>query len=160
MALSLCTVAQTSHNLSSSNSFCQKRCYSSGFLFGITDSTTLTTKNASSFIQKRESSNGVPRRTIRAAIGLGGPPKSDLKVEIGDKIRVTAPLKVYHVPKVKEFDLEGKEGILKDILGTWKGIPVSANLPYKVQFFTQVNEKEVKFFTHLQEGEFEVVNDN
>ncbi|KAG9151856.1 hypothetical protein Leryth_002127, partial [Lithospermum erythrorhizon] len=33
--------------------------------------------------------------------------------EIGAKIRVKVPLKVYHIPKVPEFDLDGKIGTMK-----------------------------------------------
>lgn len=76
---------------------------------------------------------------------------------IGSKIRVTQPVKVFHVPKHPEFQLQGHEGELKDVLKSWKGKPISANLPYKVQFVLDFEGKQVKFFAHLKEDEFEVI---
>ncbi|KAI5079218.1 hypothetical protein GOP47_0006889 [Adiantum capillus-veneris] len=76
---------------------------------------------------------------------------------IGSRIRVSKPLTVYHVPKHPNFDLQGCEGELKDILKSWKGKPLSANLPYKVQFLLDLDGKQVKFFAHLTKDEFEVV---
>lgn len=76
---------------------------------------------------------------------------------IGSRIRVSKPLKVVHVPKHPEFDLQGLEGELKEVLKSWKGKPISANLPYKVQFVLDLQGKQVKFFAHLKEDEFEVI---
>lgn len=61
------------------------------------------------------------------------------------------------MPKKPEFDLAGCEGEIKDVLKNWKGKPLSANLPYKVQFVLDIDGKQVKFFAHLKEGEFEVI---
>eukprot|EP00250_Pteridium_aquilinum_P022594 c25436_g1_i1 orf=165-662(+) len=77
--------------------------------------------------------------------------------DVGSRIRVSKSLKVFHVPKHPEFDLEGCEGELKDVLTSWKGKPISANLPYKVQFVLDLEGKQVKFFAHLKEDEFEVI---
>ncbi|PON36537.1 Lipoyl synthase [Parasponia andersonii] len=80
------------------------------------------------------------------------------EAKIGARVRVKVPLKVYHVPKVPELDLLGKEGQIKQYVGLWKGKRISANLPYKVEFFTEVEGRgSVKFFSHLREDEFEYV---
>ncbi|MCO5553570.1 hypothetical protein L7F22_007093 [Adiantum nelumboides] len=76
---------------------------------------------------------------------------------IGSRIRVSKPLTVFHVPKHPNFDLQGYEGELKDVLKSWKGKQISANLPFKVQFILDLDGKQVKFFAHLKEDEFEVV---
>ncbi|KAG6573782.1 hypothetical protein SDJN02_25609, partial [Cucurbita argyrosperma subsp. argyrosperma] len=77
---------------------------------------------------------------------------------IGAKVRVKVPLKVYHVAKLPEANLEGMEGVLKDYVRVWKGKHVSANLPYKVEFVVPVEGRPpVKFVAHLKEDEFEYV---
>eukprot|EP00271_Cylindrocystis_brebissonii_P015513 TRINITY_DN38422_c0_g1_i1.p1 TRINITY_DN38422_c0_g1~~TRINITY_DN38422_c0_g1_i1.p1 ORF type:complete len:181 (+),score=14.80 TRINITY_DN38422_c0_g1_i1:74-616(+) len=93
----------------------------------------------------------------QVAVDLGGSPSSEHKAGVGNRIKVTVPLKVYHVPKVPEFNLEGLEGEVKEVLGQWKGKPVSANLPLKVQFETEVDGKTTKFVAHLKDDEFEVL---
>ncbi|XP_057447361.1 ferredoxin-thioredoxin reductase, variable chain-like [Lotus japonicus] len=76
--------------------------------------------------------------------------------KVGARVRVKVPLKVYHVPKVPEFDLEGAEGEIKQYVALWKGKKISANFPYKVQFVTEIEGRgAVKFFAHLKEDEFE-----
>ncbi|CAL1374927.1 unnamed protein product [Linum trigynum] len=79
---------------------------------------------------------------------------------IGAKVRVTAPLKVYHVPRVPEVDLTGKEGVLKQYVGLWKEKTISANLPYKVEFLLEVEGRSapVKFSAHLRDDEFEYLD--
>lgn len=78
--------------------------------------------------------------------------------KIGAKVRVKVPLKVYHVGKLPEADLEGMEGVVKDYVRVWKGKKVSANLPYKVEFIVPVEGRPpVKFVAHLKEEEFEYV---
>ncbi|XP_019186424.1 PREDICTED: ferredoxin-thioredoxin reductase, variable chain-like [Ipomoea nil] len=81
--------------------------------------------------------------------------------KIGSKVRVTAPLKVYHVPKVPEFDLTGRTGVLKQYAALHKGKPISANLPYKVEFVVEGMEGRkgpLKFVAHLREDEFEFLD--
>ncbi|CAH8361334.1 unnamed protein product [Eruca vesicaria subsp. sativa] len=81
------------------------------------------------------------------------------KAKVGSLIRVTAPLKVYHVNRIPEVDLEGMEGKLKDYVAVWKGKRISANLPYKVEFFKEVEGRgPVKFVAHLKEDEFEFID--
>lgn len=82
----------------------------------------------------------------------------DAGAKIGARVRVKVPLKVYHVPKVPEVDLTGMEGQIKQYVGVWKGKRISANLPYKVEFVTEIQGRgPVKFFAHLKEDEFEYV---
>ncbi|KAL8542256.1 hypothetical protein ACS0TY_003210 [Phlomoides rotata] len=82
--------------------------------------------------------------------------------KLGSKVRVTVPLKVYHVPKLPELDLSGKVGVLKDYVGVYKGKKISANMPYKVEFLAEEvsgrNGKPVKFVTHLKDDEFEFLD--
>jgi hypothetical protein len=79
--------------------------------------------------------------------------------KIGARVRVKVPLKVYHVPRVAEIDLTGKEGKLKQYVAVWKGKRISANLPFKVEFFEEVEGRgPVKFFAHLKEDEFEYLD--
>ncbi|CAH8303966.1 unnamed protein product [Eruca vesicaria subsp. sativa] len=83
----------------------------------------------------------------------------EAKAKVGSLIRVTAPLKVYHVNRIPEVDLEGMEGKLKDYVAVWKGKRISANLPYKVEFFKEVEGRgPVKFVAHLKEDEFEFID--
>ncbi|GFY92227.1 ferredoxin/thioredoxin reductase subunit A (variable subunit) 2 [Actinidia rufa] len=81
------------------------------------------------------------------------------EARIGARVRVTAPLTVYHVPRVAEIDLTGKEGVLKQNVTVWKGKRISANLPFKVEFVEEVEGRgRVKFFAHLKEDEFEYLD--
>lgn len=76
--------------------------------------------------------------------------------KIGARVRVKVPLKVYHVPRVPEVDLTGKEGHLKQYVALWKGKRISANLPYKVEFVVDIEGRgPVKFLAHLKEDEFD-----
>ncbi|KAK4784857.1 hypothetical protein SAY86_019225 [Trapa natans] len=77
---------------------------------------------------------------------------------IGARVRVKAPLKVYHVPRVPEIDLMGLEGMLKQYVAVWKGKRVSANLPFKVEFVKDIEGRgPVKFFAHLKEDELDFI---
>ncbi|KAJ3680328.1 hypothetical protein LUZ60_016606 [Juncus effusus] len=80
--------------------------------------------------------------------------------KIGKKIRVKVPLKVYHVTKVPDLDLCGMEGVIKQYVGIWKGKRITANLPFKVEFFVKIEgqDKPVKVLAHLREDEFEYVD--
>ncbi|KAL5709847.1 hypothetical protein ACHQM5_020484 [Ranunculus cassubicifolius] len=64
--------------------------------------------------------------------------------KIGARVRVKAPqLKVYHIPKVPEMDIAGMEGEIKQHVAVWKGKPrISANSPFKVEFFTEIEGRE------------------
>ncbi|XP_018474523.1 ferredoxin-thioredoxin reductase subunit A2, chloroplastic [Raphanus sativus] len=106
-----------------------------------------------------------PRSTIRcdAAVkseaDLSTEEEEKAKEKIGARVRVTAPLKVYHVVRVPEVELMGMEGSIKDYVVLWKGKRISANLPFKVQFVKEVEGRgPVKFFAHLKEDEFELID--
>uniref|UniRef100_A0A0A9GNG0 Ferredoxin thioredoxin reductase alpha chain domain-containing protein n=1 Tax=Arundo donax TaxID=35708 RepID=A0A0A9GNG0_ARUDO len=81
--------------------------------------------------------------------------------KIGRRVRVTAPLRVYHVVKAPDLDIQGMEGVVKQYVGVWKGKRITANLPFKVEFHLDVEgqPKPVRFFVHLREDEFEFVGD-
>ncbi|CAH9122906.1 unnamed protein product [Cuscuta epithymum] len=81
--------------------------------------------------------------------------------KIGSRVRVTAPLKVYHVPKMPEFELAGRTGVFKQYVAVHKGKEISANLPYKVEFLLEGldgRKGPLKFFAHLREDEFEFLD--
>ncbi|KAI8025982.1 hypothetical protein LOK49_LG02G01457 [Camellia lanceoleosa] len=52
--------------------------------------------------------------TVDAAAGLSEE-EEKAEAKIGARVRVKVPLKVYHVPRVPEIDLTGKEGVLKHV---------------------------------------------
>lgn len=57
------------------------------------------------------------------------------------------------------MDLTGMEGVIKQYVGVWKGKPISANFPYKVDFFKDIEGRgRVKFFSHLKEDELEFLD--
>ncbi|XP_010918464.1 ferredoxin-thioredoxin reductase, variable chain [Elaeis guineensis] len=83
--------------------------------------------------------------------------EAEALAKIGRRVRVKVPLKVYHVLKAPELDLNGMEGEIKQYVALWKGKRISANLPFKIEFHVAVEgqPKPVKFFAHLKEDEFE-----
>ena len=80
-----------------------------------------------------------------------------LKAKVGDRVKVRGPLKVYHIPKMPEFDIWDMEGVVNEYVGLWKGKCISANFPYKVQFNVEVGGCPIKFYAHLKEEDFDVV---
>ncbi|KAI3731823.1 hypothetical protein L1987_63013 [Smallanthus sonchifolius] len=82
-------------------------------------------------------------------------------VKIGARVRVKVPLTVYHIPKVPEVELKGKEGRIKENVAVWKGKHISANFPYKIEFLEKLEgrgDAPVKFFVHLREDEFDYID--
>lgn len=75
---------------------------------------------------------------------------SDMKV--GDRVRVSESVIVYHHPEHRgeAFDIKGLEGEVFNIATEWKGRPVSANLPIQVKFTK-------KFKAHLRTTELEQI---
>ncbi|MDF2387687.1 ferredoxin-thioredoxin reductase variable chain [Nostoc ellipsosporum NOK] len=73
-------------------------------------------------------------------------------MKIGDRVRVKESVVVYHHPEHRNqaFDIKGTEGEIIGIATQWQGRPVSANLPYLVQF-------NKKFKAHLRESELEII---
>ncbi|XVF01700.1 hypothetical protein REPUB_Repub04eG0111100 [Reevesia pubescens] len=90
---------------------------------------------------------------------VSGSAEAEEEAKVGAKVRVKVPLKVYHVPRVPEVDLTGREGVIKQYAGLWKGKKISANLPYKVGFVKEIEGRgPVKFFAHLKEEELEFLD--
>lgn len=90
---------------------------------------------------------------------VSGSEEDPKEAKVGAKVRVKVPLKVYHVPRVPEVDLNGMEGVIKQFVGVWKGKTISANLPYKVEFVTEIEDRgPVKFLAHLKEDELEFLD--
>lgn len=128
-----------------------------------------TNRNYNVNVNKRRISCevAVKSNNSTASIGLESSPSSSASVsdggfdesKIGARVKVKVPLKVYHVPRVPELDLSGMEGVLKQYVGVWKGKKISANMPYKVAFVTEVEGRgPVKFFAHLKEDEFDYLD--
>ncbi|CAK8533822.1 unnamed protein product [Lathyrus sativus] len=91
-----------------------------------------------------------------------GDSSSDSSLKIGARVRVKVPLKVYHVPKVPEVDLSGREGNIKQNVSIWKDKRISANFPYKVEFIAediQGPRGPLKFVAHLKDDEFELLSE-
>lgn len=74
-------------------------------------------------------------------------------MKVGDRIRVTESIVVYHHPEHRgeAFDIKGTEGEIIGFANEWKGKAISANLPIYVQF-------SKKFKAHLRENELEVIS--
>ncbi|KAK9074320.1 hypothetical protein SSX86_006918 [Deinandra increscens subsp. villosa] len=82
-------------------------------------------------------------------------------VRIGARVRVKVPLTVYHIPKVPEVDLNGKEGKVKENVAVWRGKQISANFPIKIEFLEKLEgrgDAPVRFFAHLREDEFDYID--
>lgn len=78
----------------------------------------------------------------------------------GDKVKVKSPVTVYHVGKFKQgIDMAGLEGTIVGNASQFQGLELSANLPWKVQFFKDAPDggKPVKFICHFEEDEIETV---
>jgi hypothetical protein len=73
-------------------------------------------------------------------------------MEVGDRVRVSSSILVYHHPQHKNqgFDVKGMEGEVIAVVTEWQGRPVSANLPMLVQF-------ENKFKAHFRKTELELL---
>lgn len=73
-------------------------------------------------------------------------------MKVGDRVRVTKSVIVYHHPSHRNepLDVKGQEGEVLQLVTEWHGRPVSANLPVLVQF-------DKKFRAHFREDEIEIV---
>ncbi len=73
-------------------------------------------------------------------------------MKVGDRVRVTHSVLVYHHPQHKKepLNLQGLEGSIVNILNDWQGRVISPNLPVVVEF-------EQKFKVHLRENEIETI---
>jgi hypothetical protein len=72
---------------------------------------------------------------------------------VGSRVRVAQSVIVYHYPghRNEAFDLKGQEGEVLEIVRSWQGRPVSANLPVLIKF-------ENRFRAHFQEAELETLD--
>lgn len=99
-------------------------------------------------------------RSIRAAGSGTGTAPMMAALTPGAKVRVSVPLKVWHVAKFKEgLELQGMEGTVLANVAEWKGKVLSASLPWKVQFEAADpagSSKPVKVIAHLAQEELEV----
>ncbi|NJL91238.1 MAG: ferredoxin--nitrite reductase [Coleofasciculaceae cyanobacterium SM2_1_6] len=73
-------------------------------------------------------------------------------MKVGDRIRVTQSVIIYHHPahKGEGFDLKGQEGEIIAVVTEWQGRPVSANFPIHVKFPERLK-------AHLREDELEII---
>ncbi|KAK4785309.1 hypothetical protein SAY86_001998 [Trapa natans] len=81
---------------------------------------------------------------------------------VGARVRVKVALKVYHVPRMREVELGGMEGTVKQYVAMFRGGSLSASLPFKVEFVKEVVEgggssRGVKFTVHLKREEFDYI---
>ncbi|GAX42026.1 ferredoxin thioredoxin reductase, alpha chain [Tolypothrix sp. NIES-4075] len=76
----------------------------------------------------------------------------NVNMKIGDRVRVKESVIIYHHPEHRSqpFDIKGLEGEVVQIATVWKGKPISANLPFVVQF-------SKKFKAHLRDNELEII---
>ena len=76
----------------------------------------------------------------------------DNNMNVGDRVRVSESVVVYHHPENRgeAHDIKGLEGEVLNIATEWEGRPVSANLPIQVQFTK-------KFKAHLRTSEIEKI---
>lgn len=77
----------------------------------------------------------------------------ELTFTVGQTVRVKTGVVVYHHPqhKGKPYDLAGQIGEVVEVIATWQGRPLTANLPVVVKF-------EGKFKAHLEATELEPVD--
>lgn len=75
-------------------------------------------------------------------------------MKVGDRIRVTQSVIIYHHPthKGEGFDLKGQEGEIIAVVTEWQGRPVSANFPIQVKFPERLR-------AHLREDELEIIEE-
>ncbi|XP_058778607.1 ferredoxin-thioredoxin reductase, variable chain [Vicia villosa] len=124
-------------------------------MMSTTSSTTIATMAA-----PLPFANSKIQRSRRIATMIRCDVDGDSSLKIGARVRVKVPLKVYHVPKVPEVDLSGREGNIKQNVSIWKDKRISANFPYKVEFVAediQGPRGPLKFVAHLRDDEFELL---
>ena len=106
-----------------------------------------------------------PQVSLTSDVSSSSPDVAEEEAEhapkVGKRVRVTAPLRVYHVVKAPDLDIQGMEGVIKQYVGVWKGKRITANFPFKVEFqlTVETQPKPVKLFVHLREDEFEYIGD-
>lgn len=92
------------------------------------------------------------RAPLSVRASLGGSNGASVFAD-GQKVKVSKPVKVFHVPKHPEgVELEGMVGEVQKNCTQFKGKVLSANFPYVVKFITKMNGADVKFSVHLVGG--------
>lgn len=73
-------------------------------------------------------------------------------MKVGDRVRVSTSLNVYHYPEHRNeaFNIKGMEGEIVTVIQDWKGRPISPNYPLEVKFSD-------KFKAHLTDHELELI---
>lgn len=74
-------------------------------------------------------------------------------MNIGDRVRVSESVIVYHHPSSRNeaYDLKGQEGEVIGIASEWQGKTISANFPIVVKF-------DKRFKAHLRADELEHID--
>jgi Ferredoxin thioredoxin reductase variable alpha chain len=74
-------------------------------------------------------------------------------MQVGDRVRVSTSVVIYHHPKHRgqAVDILDREGTIDKIATEWKGRPISANFPLIVKF------DDDKLRAHMREDELEVI---
>ncbi len=90
------------------------------------------------------------QRSSTVLVRASGDSHSTGKYQPGMKIKVTAPIRLFSVPKHPEgLIIEGLQGeVFKDV-SEYKGKVLSAGLPILCKFSKEFEGKEVKFQAHL-----------
>eukprot|EP00227_Mantoniella_beaufortii_P017711 CAMPEP_0197589436 /NCGR_PEP_ID=MMETSP1326-20131121/10386_1 /TAXON_ID=1155430 /ORGANISM="Genus nov. species nov., Strain RCC2288" /LENGTH=119 /DNA_ID=CAMNT_0043154373 /DNA_START=39 /DNA_END=398 /DNA_ORIENTATION=- len=80
-------------------------------------------------------------------------------IAVGDKVKVTQKVVVFHIPKTKgaATDLMGWEGVVDSRADDRNGVYISANLEIKVAFLVPGGDGVKTFIAHMKEDEFEVL---
>ncbi|NET34513.1 MAG: ferredoxin--nitrite reductase [Cyanothece sp. SIO1E1] len=76
-------------------------------------------------------------------------------MKVGDRVRVTQSIVVYHHPEHRNqaFDIKNLEGKIVEVIKDWHGRPISPNLPVYVEFPAE----KKSFKAHLKGDEIEVL---
>ncbi|KAL8229812.1 hypothetical protein R6Q57_014712 [Mikania cordata] len=115
----------------------------------------------SNLVQRIKSSASESMATVASRNSAPASEEEENPVKIGARVRVKVPLTVYHIPRVPEVELNGKEGRIKENVAIWRGKHISANFPYKIEFVEKLEgrgDAPVKFFAHLKEDEFDYID--
>ncbi|GLC34369.1 hypothetical protein PLESTB_000736500 [Pleodorina starrii] len=99
-----------------------------------------------------------PAGRAKLLVRCSGNGASSAAFHEGQKVKVVAPVKVYHSHQHPEgFDLNGLEGTLVKDVTHFKGKILSANFPYKVEFHVAGEGKLAKLLVHLAEEEIQAI---
>lgn len=111
----------------------------------------LAQKNALVASPSRMRAAGVhrSRAPLRVVAGLHSGESGLGDFQVGQKVKVTSPIKVYHVPKTPELNLEGMEGTIVKDVSDFKGQKLSAVQAILVEFVLDPSNPKSKFKAHM-----------